>query len=114
MARGADSSSEAGSDSSSDEIDPTAPAPANGEDAMPTREECVEAISTIATEFKCPIGHDLPIAPVMAKDGVVYERAAIERWFKTKEGDPTQEGWRFLVNISCWASAAPRTTRSDS
>ena len=56
-----------------------APAPANGEDAMPTREECVEAIRTIATEFKCPIGHDLPIDPVMAKDGVVYERAAIER-----------------------------------
>ena len=25
----------------------------------------------------------------MAKDGVVYERAAIERWFKTKEGNPT-------------------------
>ena len=64
-----------------------APAPANGEDAMPTREECVEAIRTIATEFKCPIGHDLPIDPVMAKDGVVYERAAIERWFKTKEGE---------------------------
>ena len=79
-----------------------APAPANGEDAMPTREECVEAIRTIATEFKCPIGHDLPIDPVMAKDGVVYERAAIERWFRTKEGerrggDPTSPSTRAVI-----------------
>ena len=63
--------------------------PANGEDANPTEAKCVEAISTIATEFLCPVAHELPIAPVMAKDGVVYERAAIERWFKTKEGNPT-------------------------
>ena len=82
--------------------DTRAPAPANGEDAMPTREECVEAIRTIATEFKCPIGHDLPIDPVMAKDGVVYERAAIERWFKTKEGerrggDPTSPSTRAVI-----------------
>ena len=65
--------------------------PANGEDANPTEAKCVEAISTIATEFLCPVAHELPIAPVMAKDGVVYERAAIERWFKTKEGDPNKE-----------------------
>ena len=84
MARGLDTILETESDSSSDESDTTAPAPAaaaaNGEDANPTKEaKCVEAISTIATEFLCPVTHELPIAPVIAKDGVVYERAAIER-----------------------------------
>ena len=70
-----------------DESDTTAPAPApaNDEDANPTK----VLATTIATEFLCPVTHELPIAPVMAKDGVVYERAAIERWFETKEGDPT-------------------------
>ena len=80
MARGADSSSEAGT--SSDESDTTAPAPApapapaaaaaNGEDANPTKEaKCVEAISTIATEFLCPITRELPMEPVLAEDGRV-------------------------------------------
>ena len=72
-----------------DESDTTAPAPApapaNDEDANPTK----VLATTIATEFLCPVTHELPIAPVIAKDGVVYERAAIERWFETKEGDPT-------------------------
>ena len=82
MARGANASSEAGSDSSSDEIDTTAPAsaparaaPTNHEDANPMK----VLATTIATEFLCPVTHELPIAPVIAKDGVVYERAAIER-----------------------------------
>ena len=57
--------------------------------ASPREKKCVEAMNSIAREFICPITHELPIAPVMAKDGVVYERAAIERWFKTKEGNPT-------------------------
>ena len=72
-----------------DESDTTAPAPApaNDEDANPTK----VLATTIATEFLCPVTHELPIAPVMAKDGVVYERAAIERWFETKEGDPNKE-----------------------
>ena len=60
-----------------DESDTTAPAPApaNDEDENPTK----VLATTIATEFLCPVTHELPIAPVIAKDGVVYERAAIER-----------------------------------
>ena len=62
-----------------DESDTTAPAPApaptNHEDANPMK----VLATTIATEFLCPVTHELPIAPVIAKDGVVYERAAIER-----------------------------------
>ena len=79
MARGADSLFEVEGRSLFDESDTTAPAPApapaNDEDANPTK----VLATTIATEFLCPVTHELPIAPVIAKDGVVYERAAIER-----------------------------------
>jgi len=34
----------------------------------------------IAEELLCPITHELPVDPVIAKDGKVYERSAIERW----------------------------------
>ena len=37
-------------------------------------------------EHKCPITHNLPVDPVMAEDGRVYERDAIEEWFKTHKG----------------------------
>jgi len=43
----------------------------------------------LSREFICPINRGLPIEPVTAEDGKVYERADIERWFETKEGDPT-------------------------
>ena len=53
--------------------DTRAPAPANGEDATPTRALAKrdEAISTIATEFLCPITRELPMEPVLAEDGRV-------------------------------------------
>ena len=66
------------------------PAPANvNEDAMPTRAECVEAISAAAANFVCPITQALPTEPVTAEDGHVYERGAIASWFRAKDGDPT-------------------------
>ena len=43
----------------------------------------------LSRKFICPIDYELPIHPVTAEDGMVYERAAIERWFETREGDPT-------------------------
>lgn len=32
----------------------------------------------------CPITHKLPVDPVIANDGHVYERTAIEQWFKSQ------------------------------
>ena len=115
MARGLDTILETESDSSSDESDTTAPAPApaaaNGEDANPTKgAKCVEAISTIVKEYICPITHELPIAPVMAKDGVVYERAAIERWFETKEGDPTSPSTGAVISTELIPAPQIRNT----
>ena len=43
------------------------------------------AIDTLADEFLCPITSELPVDPVMAEDGRVYERSAIEEWFATRQ-----------------------------
>jgi hypothetical protein len=36
----------------------------------------------------CPISQEIPIDPVFAKDGVVYERKSIENWFKNNNTSP--------------------------
>ena len=36
------------------------------------------AIDESLDEFLCPITHSLPLEPVLAEDGKVYERSAIE------------------------------------
>ena len=41
-----------------------------------------------ATEFLCPITQELPIDPVTAEDGRVYERSAIEEWLERNEKSP--------------------------
>ena len=42
------------------------------------------AIDDSFSEFLCPITHELPLDPVTATDGHVYERSAIEQWLETK------------------------------
>ena len=143
---------EGGADSSSDESDTTAPAPAADEEdesaadgfspaqrdaiARPDRHsadelealalpemargadslseagkaKCVEAMNSIVKEYICPITHEMPIAPVMAKDGVVYERAAIERWFETKEGDPTSPSTGAVISTELIPAPQIRNT----
>ena len=39
-------------------------------------------------EVVCPITHSLPIDPVTAEDGNVYERSAIEEWLKWQRKSP--------------------------
>ena len=46
-------------------------------------------MAAIAREFICPITHELPIKPVTAEDGKIYEEKAIREWFSKKDGDPT-------------------------
>ena len=46
-------------------------------------------LATIAREVICPITHELPIKPVTAEDGKIYEEKAIREWFLQKDGDPT-------------------------
>ena len=44
------------------------------------------AIDEVAEEFLCPITQELPLDPVTAEDGRVYERAAIEDWLNRNAG----------------------------
>ena len=48
-----------------------------------------ESINDAAKEFICPITHELPVQPVMAKDGKIYEREAIVEWFARKATSPS-------------------------
>ena len=43
---------------------------------------------SIVETITCPITAALPVVPVLAEDGRVYERAAIKRWISTKARSP--------------------------
>ena len=46
------------------------------------------AVDEAMNEFLCPITFSLPVDPVMAEDGNVYERSAIEEWLKQQHKSP--------------------------
>jgi TPR repeat protein len=46
------------------------------------------AVNEAMNEFLCPITFSLPVEPVMAEDGKVYERSAIEEWLKQQHKSP--------------------------
>ena len=47
-----------------------------------------KVIDENAEELLCPITQELPIDPVTAEDGRVYERSAIEEWLATNAKSP--------------------------
>ena len=47
-----------------------------------------KAVDDGAAELLCPITQELPIDPVMAEDGRVYDRSAIEQWLATNQKSP--------------------------
>ena len=59
------------------------------EDASPREKKMRESINDAAKEFICPITHELPVQPVMAEDGKIYEREAIVEWFAKKATSPS-------------------------
>ena len=46
------------------------------------------AVNEAMNEFLCPITFSLPVDPVTAEDGNVYERSAIEEWLKQQRKSP--------------------------
>ena len=46
------------------------------------------AFEEAVNEFLCPITFSLPVDPVTAEDGKVYERSAIEEWLKQQRKSP--------------------------
>ena len=52
------------------------------------REETTSLASDVAEELLCPISQTLPLDPVIAEDGHLYDRPAILRWLCAKERSP--------------------------
>ncbi|KOO32291.1 sel1 domain protein repeat-containing protein [Chrysochromulina tobinii] len=46
------------------------------------------AVNEAMNEFLCPITFSLPVDPVTAEDGNVYERSAIEEWLEQQRKSP--------------------------
>ena len=44
------------------------------------------AIECTGDDLVCPISFELPIDPVIAEDGHVYERSALRAWFEREAG----------------------------
>ena len=61
-------------------------------------------IDELANELVCPITTELPIDPVTAADGRVYERSAIEEWFQSRRGQPIKSP---VTNMSMGTQLLP-------
>lgn len=57
-------------------------------DTATTSKKFRSAIDESLEEFLCPITQALPLQPVFAEDGKVYERDAIETWLKQNAKSP--------------------------
>ena len=68
--------------------------PKRGRAAAEAEDETVQlrrqksAVNEAMNEFLCPITFSLPVDPVTAEDGKVYERSAIEEWLKQQRKSP--------------------------
>lgn len=56
------------------------------DDKLAAEKRFKNAIEESAAEFVCPITQELPLDPVMAADGRVYEREAIKEWLAKGNG----------------------------
>ena len=67
-------------------------------------------LTTIAKEVICPITHELPIKPVTAEDGKIYEEKAIREWFLQKDGDPTSPSTGAVIGTRLLPAPQARNT----
>jgi len=49
---------------------------------------CKRVMDSLADEYICPITQELPIEPVTAEDGKIYEKAAIQEWLGKQQRSP--------------------------
>ena len=68
------------------------------------------ALTTIAKEFICPITQELPIKPVTAEDGKIYEEKAIREWFSKKDGAPTSPSTGAVIGTKLFPAPQARNT----
>jgi len=46
------------------------------------------AVAKVIEHYTCPISQQILVDPVVAQDGVIYERRCIERWLKERKSSP--------------------------
>ena len=78
--------------------------------ARPQEKKQKVALTTIAKEFVCPITQELPIQPVTAEDGKIYEETAIRDWFSKKDGDPTSPSTGAVIGTKLLPAPQARNT----
>ena len=76
--------------------------------ASPQEKKQKVALTTIAKEFVCPITQELPISPVTAEDGKVYEETAIREWFSKKDGEPTSPSTGAVIGTKLFPAPQAR------
>lgn len=87
---------------------------ANATDTVATSKKFRSAIDESAAEFVCPITQELPVDPVMAEDGHVYERADLKTWLVSHDKSPVTNlpmGKRLLPAVQV-KSAIEKLVRS--
>ena len=78
--------------------------------ASPQEKKQKVALTTIAKEFVCPITQELPISPVTAEDGKIYEEKAIREWWSQKDGDPTSPSTGAVIGTKLLPAPQARNT----
>ena len=78
--------------------------------ASPQEKKQKVALTTIAKEFVCPITQELPISPVTAEDGKIYEEKAIREWFSKKDGEPTSPSTGAVIGTRLLPAPQARNT----
>ena len=78
-------------------------------DASPEKKQKV-ALADIAKELVCPITQELPIRPVTAEDGKIYEEKAIREWFSKKDGAPTSPSTGAVIGTRLLPAPQARNT----
>ena len=58
------------------------------EEASPQEKKLRKSINDVAADLVCPITQELPIEPVMAEDGKIYEKKAILEWLNRDATSP--------------------------
>ena len=80
------------------------------EEASPQEKKMRASINDVAADLRCPITQELPIDPVMAKDGKIYERTAILEWFRKKDGEATSPSTGKVIGTELLPAVQVRNT----
>ena len=64
------------------------PPPTESPQPEPSKPSKTSDVASPLEHLVCPISYELPVDPVMAEDGNIYERSAIEEWLSHQQKSP--------------------------